>query len=607
VTGAEPVVVDLRGLRAGSGEAPPGSYGLEMAIAIEKRHPDLVSRYFVEPELLTVPPEALRPLAEAGKLACFGGQQSLPEGASCFWSMAPFRSGATLAEVWPAAVEHRGLRFSVMVADERAFDAAGDRGSSRRRQALREVVRLADAVLARSAAVREHLVGALSLPPDSVTDVSGAGPEPEAAADTAAAVLRRVAERPRVPWTWPVALAFVSPFPPILSGVATYSSFLIEPLGRAFEPLVLFADGRDRNPAPAEVGAGAVCADPRGFRRYEAVIGGFEHVLYVMGNSEYHTGALTALRERAGVVLAHEVNLSNLFRDSTWQVRAVPGGLEAAVRRNYGGRVPDGLGRGNDLGSEDALSHRIFFFKEVAGLATRVLVNSEATRQMAVEDAGPELAGRIGVVPFAFSASREELRRVEEARAERSDGKAIIGAFGIVDPSKRPDLLIEALARLVSRGVDASVVFVGPVSDQLRESLGSLASALGVPDRVVLTGGLDRTEYMRHLGRCDVAVQLRRGFHGEASGGAGDCLAAGVPTIVTGVGWLAELPADTVVRLDPSATAEDVAAAVFSLLEDEPARRALGERAARFAAGRSYEEAAEAIAAELRRVDAPAI
>ena len=45
--------------------------------------------------------------------------------------------------------------------------------------------------------------------------------------------------------------------------------------------------------------------------------------------------------------------------------------------------------------------------------------------------------------------------------------------------------------------------------------------------------------------RADLAVQLRSVSNGEASGATADCLAAGVPTIVTDLGWSGELPADT--------------------------------------------------------------
>lgn|GEM_PF-4361490 len=605
-----PVVLDLRGHVEPTGTSGP-QWPVRLALALGSRHPGLVSAYVVDGPARSGR-SSLGPLLAAGGATVLTSAEGIPPEARCFVSTAPCRTGRSLAEVWPPAVEHRGMRF-VALFEGTGSDDPSDR-RDRRRAARLNVVRLADAVV--TAPSQLASLEALGVPSGRLTVLRGDGDDGfDEAVDTTAAALEALSSLPRRAWAFPGGLAVVSPFPPIESGVATYSLRLLRALGglaaarRRQDEFALrcFADGLDRSPAAADAGVTAECADARGFRRFEATLGGFEHVLYVVGNSPYHTGALAALRERPGVVMAHDVDLSNLIRFSTWRLGAVPGGLEGAVRRHYGGRVPDGLGRGDVLSQEDVDRFGLFFFDEVGELASRVLVNSEAARALALRDGGEHLAGRLAVVPFAIALDDDELEVVREARAEPGDGVPVVASFGIVDPTKQPALLVEAVASLAAAGRAVRLMLVGPVSEALRDELVALADRLGVGERLDVTGVVERVDYLRALGRADVAVQLRRVFRGEASAAAGDCLAAGLPTIVSDLGWLGELPEDAVLKLSPAAGPPELAAAIASLLDDQAKSTGIAEAAARFAAGRTYAAVATAVLDELSRaVEQPA-
>lgn len=610
MTGSGRVVVDLRGLDdpAGSGAAT----GLEIVLALERLHPDLVRGYIVDHALPASAPPSVHALVDSGRAVPARRAADLATGATCFFSTAPLRPDASLADVWPPVVEHAGMRFVALVERAPSLRPMTDRYVALRWAGRRNVLRLADALLALSDAVAESLVDDLALPAGRVSPLSsaetGADRSPEVMADAAARALSRLAELPARRWSFPGGVAIVSPFPPVESGTATYSARLVE----ALRPLVgaggsdqyavcCFADGLDRLPQPAGARIGPRCFDARGFRRVEATLGGFEHVVYVLGNSPYHTAALTALRHRPAVVMAHDVDLSNLMRFSVWRLGAVPGGLETAVQRSYGDRVPEGVGRGNELSETEVERFGLYFFGEVAELASRVLVNSEAARRLALSDGDGCLEERIGVLPFAIALEEDDLAEVEVGRQAAGDGPPLVSAFGIVDPTKRPELLVQAVASLAGTGRELRLAFVGPVSDWLRGEITGLAERLGIGGRVTVAGAVERPDYLRALGRTRLAVQLRRAFRGEASAATGDCLAAGLPTIVSDVGWLGELPDDAVEKMGVGDGAEELAALIGTLLDDAARSRRLGETAARLAAGRTYRTVATALLEELRR------
>ena len=91
---------------------------------------------------------------------------------------------------------------------------------------------------------------------------------------------------------------------------------------------------------------------------------------------------------------------------------------------------------------------------------------------------------------------------------------------------------------------------------------------LGLSDSVHLHGRAEKDEYWEILQSADLAVQLRSSFNAGASGAVSDCLAARVPVIVTGIGWLTELPPDVVLPVPEECSADELAERMVSVLGD---------------------------------------
>jgi glycosyltransferase involved in cell wall biosynthesis len=420
----------------------------------------------------------------------------------------------------------------------------------------------------------------------------------EDVAEEAAKVLEHLGARPGRPWRKAPRVAIVSPFPPVMSGIAGYTDRLVEallPALAASQPgaeLDCYADGRQSADDQATLRGGREWRDARSFLFVERALGGYDRVVYVLGNSQYHAGALACLRRRPGIVMAHDVRTSGLLRLSGLE-ESVPGGLAGAIRRAYGPNVPVPPS-GSEVDPVDMERYGLLMMKDVIASAEKVLVSSEAARRLAAVDVGPEFSDRLAVLPFAIALDPESLTAIGTAREAPKSTRPLVASFGIVDQAKQPQLLLRAAAL-----IDAELMLVGPVSEVLRAELTELAGTLGIADRVTIAGQVSRPEYLGCLGRADIAVQLRACFYGESSAAVGECLAAGLPTIVSDLGWMAELPESCVRRIHPRSSEAELADAVGRLLAEPLKRATLGRRAAEFASQQTFAAAASALLAEL--------
>ena len=356
-------------------------------------------------------------------------------------------------------------------------------------------------------------------------------------------------------------MAFVSPLPPQPGGVAVYSQRLLAALRRRDDlEIDAYVDGPPhlRNAILAAPSSRPVAA----LERTEALLGRYDAVVYSLGNSEFHTGALALLQRRPGVVLAHDVRLTNLHRFARWQhPSAVPADLDV-----------DGDG--------EALLAR-----GVIAASTRFVTTSTFAAELARLDARPEHRHRIVTIPFAVSDGTAE----EVAPS----GAPVIASFGVLNPLKQGPVLVRAVAAL--RRDDVRLVFVGPAGDSDATAVRSAADAEGIGDRVEVTGHVDADEYRRRLRSTTIAVQLRATTNGESSAAIGDCLAAGVPTVVTDIGANRALPRGAVVPVPDDVDVGTLTSTLGELLDDGERRRAIGRAARTYAEANTFDVAADAL------------
>jgi glycosyltransferase involved in cell wall biosynthesis len=123
---------------------------------------------------------------------------------------------------------------------------------------------------------------------------------------------------------------------------------------------------------------------------------------------------------------------------------------------------------------------------------------------------------------------------------------------------------------------------VGPVPKG--RHLDRLLEGHGVLAHTVVTGHVPFGELAAHVELADVVAHLRYPTARETSAALLRVLAQGRPTVMTDLEQLSDIPADAVLRADPTDEEGAVTRALLRLADSPALRVSLGERAAAYVA-----------------------
>jgi len=378
-------------------------------------------------------------------------------------------------------------------------------------------------------------------------------------------------------------LALVTPWPPEQSGVADYSWRLASQLARHVEVDVVVADRDARYASPTTPGVSVIGAGSfRRTRRQRR----HEHVLYCMGNSQAHEHVYELLRTQRGSVLLHDAQLTGFFGWYAGRERPEDplGRLVERVEELYGDRVPPEELRTAPLSWRRRVELGIFMTGEIQKHADRVLVHSRFAADVVGRDA--ELLSRhvpVAVVPFGMPEAASQAVRPEPVPAP------LVVHMGAVSEIKGIGPLIDAFALLAASHSGARLEIGGAGAEEAElDRWRAFACERAPGAQVDILGRLDDDGYESLLRRADLAVQLYMATNGEASAAVADCLAVGVPTIVTDLGWMGELPRGAVDHVPVESSPELLAAHMRELAEDGSRRAALSRGALDHAGAHSF-------------------
>jgi glycosyltransferase involved in cell wall biosynthesis len=342
-------------------------------------------------------------------------------------------------------------------------------------------------------------------------------------------------------------LALVTPWPPEQTRLADYNRQLAVELGERVDVDVIVANPVDQYPDPPERAVRLFHARDLGWRRdlYQ-----YDRVLYCIGNGPLHGYVYKLLMRRPGAVVLHDVVPADFY-----QSRA------RAQRPEELDRSPKELDR--------ALAN-----------VEQCLVHSGSARDALDRDRGPfDPQVQISVIPLGMPPAVDALR-------PDAGSPPLIVSFGDVDEVSGMSTLIDAFALLSDEEPVARLVITGRVGPQARAHAGRAP--------VEFLGLVGPERYGELLRTAGLAVQLRLLSDDQAPTLVADCLANGIPTVVTDLGWAGELPPDAAEKVPSDVSPGVLRDRIVQLLGDSGRRAALSRGMLAYAGACSFARVAEA-------------
>jgi glycosyltransferase involved in cell wall biosynthesis len=377
-------------------------------------------------------------------------------------------------------------------------------------------------------------------------------------------------------------VAMFSPLSPVQTAIADYTEGLLPGLARHFD-LTLVTTGDYTPTHPLFQPAAAAPLPVIGYGEFQRRAAEFDLVVYQLGDeARMHGYMFDALPRYPGVIVLHDLVLHHAIVGLTLG-RGDVAGYRAEMRYAYGDEGEQAAsqviaGRGEELG----LYMRYPLAERSLDNCRGVIIhNNYVLRE--VQRMRPGLPAQRIVQPFFLP--NDFPAGFDGAAFRRELGLAdrpVAASFGFFVPDKRLGLILRAFKRLLSRHPDAVYLLVGghsPYYDLAGELRG-----MGLEGRVRLTGWQTGVPFAKYMHTADVAVHLRYPHIGGTPYTPIRLLGLGVPTIVSAIEPLAELPADAVVRIPPNDPEEEALlfAAMDYLLNRRDVASAMAENGRRY-------------------------
>jgi glycosyltransferase involved in cell wall biosynthesis len=387
---------------------------------------------------------------------------------------------------------------------------------------------------------------------------------------------------------------YVSPLPPVRSGIADYSVDLLPHLAARDDVADIRLIRLPGQPVAPEVAARwpLVAAAETGRDEH-----GVRIPLYQMGNNRYHEGVVDLAMRLPGVLTLHDLVLHHLLLDVTLG----RGLFEPYVERltqdhGWVGRSAAVIKRWGAYG--DAAVFALPAHRRLLRRQRGVLVHSAwAAGVIAEED--PEIRVRaidMGI-PLPPPLDPEVGRRLRRRFGLPEDGP-VLGSFGFQTPIKRTAAVIRALA---APGLErVHLLVVGEVSPTV--DLEGEARRAGVAERVHLTDFLPYEDFEASIAAVDLCLNLRYPTAGETSASLLRVMALGCPAIVSDYAQFADLPETVALRVPLGEDESEALAARLRELLGHPDRlREMGAAAREHVRTRHDPERAAAAVVEAVR------
>lgn len=348
-------------------------------------------------------------------------------------------------------------------------------------------------------------------------------------------------------------LAFVSPLPPLKSGISDYSVTLLSVLSVYYNIDVIVDDYEVKDLSVKEN------ASIRTVGYFKANHKAYDRVIYHFGNSPFHLYMIELIISFSGVLVLHDFYLGDLFEAA---------GIldEKFIYEECGYKALLDCKNNNQIFTQNFACN-----KSILNNSQGVIVHSNYSKKLAKDYYEHINLQKWHKIPLLRVPS-EEKDILSKAQLGFNNDDFIVCSFGLMTQNKMSLELIKAwLDSLLAKQANAHLVFVG--AQEKSAYIAEINKLVEQYKNIHLTDWVDSSKYKSYLSIADIAVQLRKNSRGESSASILDCMNYGVATIANANGASIELDSKALYFLEDKFSLLSLSEALDTLYRDEILRK----------------------------------
>lgn len=263
-------------------------------------------------------------------------------------------------------------------------------------------------------------------------------------------------------------------------------------------------------------------------------------------HAPYHAGALRIASQYPSVAIFHDAEM----RHFEWGMVDRHG---LALPRLVNDVVPDnGVGPSTDLVDPEARP----VLEVLSAMAIAAVVHGPHY-QATIAAACP---GPVKVLPLCYP--QGEVKHPQQ----QAKSRPIVTIFGIISPYKQPERLMRAAYFLKQAGILIDINLAGPIEDDYRKQLSSLAQELHISEPI-FHGYLSDDDLFSLLASSDAVCCLRYPVTEGGSASLVTALYQGRPVIVSDIASFSMIPDDMVIKVSYGDQSQDLANALQRIID----------------------------------------
>lgn len=344
--------------------------------------------------------------------------------------------------------------------------------------------------------------------------------------------------KPKIKTQKNAKIAWVSPFPPELSGISNYSAKLIPEMSK-YVQVDLITDQIDLNIENKHQ------YQIRDFRYLQKNFSSYKEVFYNIGNNPIHKSTYKFAIQNPGTVILHDLYIQpflehSFLRSENSKERQL---FYDVFVNNYGYRLKEIQNKTTHGIPSDLWKYMCS--DELVRNTKRTIVHSRWAKRQFSDNLPVE------VIPHRTEVLRspplDEINSFKRLH-NIQDSNIVFSVLGFLNKNKQLDGVYKSIKILRSKGYPILLLFGGELSEEICLDK-NLIRDLKNEFWIKITGHLDDNSYKQALFSSDLIVNLRYPSMGETSGILIEAISGNIPILIINQNQYSELADDNIFRI----------------------------------------------------------